>query len=265
MMEKKRLDLLMVDLGLAPSRSRAQELIQRGFVQVKHNGAWVQAKPSMRVSSQDILISENSFFQFSSRAGHKLSGALDEINLSVKNMVVLDVGQSTGGFTDCLLKRDVQFVMGIDVGADQLAQSLRSDQRVLMIEKLNCRGLSTNEDYLNKKKAILSHFNIRIFDLVVVDLSFISLKLCLPSLLGEGQRLLCLVKPQFEQVKVLLNSDASREQILEFYSDLISSFHEWFSLHGTAWKSPQFFPSQTPGKDGTIELFMYSEKVGTYE
>jgi 23S rRNA (cytidine1920-2'-O)/16S rRNA (cytidine1409-2'-O)-methyltransferase len=183
--EKSRLDRLVVANGLAPTREKARRLIIAGEVLV--NEVPVE-KPGAMVGRESKLRLRNEPAPFVSRGGEKLQGALDELGLEVKGFRVLDIGASTGGFTDCLLQRGASEVTALDVGKGQLDWKLRSDPRVKIIEGVNAR-------YLRPET-----FPAR-FDLITIDVSFISLSKILPAaapLVKEQGKLLALVKPQFE-------------------------------------------------------------------
>lgn len=189
---KKRLDVHMVEKGLVASRTRAQDLIKRGSVLVDGKAA---TTPSQNVDEKtQIEIQESELTRFVSRGGLKLEGALAQLKFSVQNLMALDVGISTGGFSDCLLKSGVRQVVGVDVGHEQLHPSLRQEPRLISIEGVNARELDQNPSVLKHKPELG-------WDLVVVDVSFISLGLILPALkpvLKSGGHVLALVKPQFE-------------------------------------------------------------------
>ena len=190
-----RADQLLVDRGLAASRSQAQRLIASGV-------EWrLGTKPWQRVTKNgDVLpvpcelrVLDNAEARYVSRGGLKLEGALQSSGLSPQGLRCLDVGQSTGGFTDCLLQHGAAQVVGLDVGHGQLHPRLRDDPRVVCVEHINARELQANDARV--PDASLG------FDWVVGDLSFISLTLVLPALLPllkKGGTLLMLVKPQFE-------------------------------------------------------------------
>jgi len=184
-----RADQLLVERGLAASRSQAQRLIAAG-VQWLDGAAWKRVAKNgdeLPVTAQVELL-DASESRYVSRGGLKLEGALRAGGLDVAGWACLDVGQSTGGFTDCLLQHGAARVTGVDVGHGQLHARLRGDPRVVALEKLNARELDAQQVG-------------RDFDLVVGDLSFISLTLVLPALvplLKPGGRLLMLAKPQFE-------------------------------------------------------------------
>jgi 23S rRNA (cytidine1920-2'-O)/16S rRNA (cytidine1409-2'-O)-methyltransferase len=184
-----RADQLLVERGLASSRSQAQRLIASGVRWLDH-GAWKSvAKNGDEVPSEaSVELLDSAEARYVSRGGLKLEGALKASGVAVAGKLCLDVGQSTGGFTDCLLQQGATRVTGVDVGHGQLHAKLRSDPRVMAIEKLNARELTA--DHVGSD-----------FDLVVGDLSFISMTLVLPALvrlLKPSGDLLMLVKPQFE-------------------------------------------------------------------
>ncbi|MBW1917280.1 MAG: TlyA family RNA methyltransferase [Deltaproteobacteria bacterium] len=175
----------MVERGLAPSRDRAQALILAGKVLVA--GVPV-TKAGALVSAQDSLTLESPDIPYVSRGGVKLAAALEHFQISVTGKVVLDVGASTGGFTDCLLQRGALRVYAVDVGYGQLAWSLRQDARVILLERTNIRYLPP--------EAIAEPI-----DLATIDVSFISLKLVLPRVkefVRPGGEIIALAKPQFE-------------------------------------------------------------------
>lgn len=184
-MTKQRLDKLMVERGLAPSREKAQALIMAGQVvvgdhAVDKSGHQVPLDVEIRIKG-DVL-------PYVSRGGLKLKKALDQFGIDVNGLVAIDVGASTGGFTDCLLQGGALKVFAVDVGHGQLAWKLQQDPRVVNIEKTNIRYLTP--DQLGE-----------VPDLAVIDASFISLSKVLPptlALLKPGGRIIALIKPQFE-------------------------------------------------------------------
>ena len=180
-----RLDVLLVERGLAPNRERAQRLILAGDVLVDDRPV---TKAGTAVASDAALRLRSEPAPYASRGGEKLAGALAAFELDVAGLVALDVGASTGGFTDCLLRAGASRVIALDVGYGQLAWSLRSDPRVVVLERTNARALDVG--VLPEPPA-----------LAVVDVSFISLGLVLPpvaAVLAPGARIVALVKPQFE-------------------------------------------------------------------
>jgi 23S rRNA (cytidine1920-2'-O)/16S rRNA (cytidine1409-2'-O)-methyltransferase len=182
---KDRLDRLLVDRGLAPSRERAQALVMAGRVRV---GGHPAAKPGQRIAIDAALEVAGPDHPFVGRGGLKLAGALDRFGIEVAGIVALDIGASTGGFTDCLLQRGAARVYALDVGSGQIDWSIRRDPRVVVMEGINARYLAPVA--LPEPPG-----------LVTVDVSFISLRLILPVLppiLAPAAEVLALVKPQFE-------------------------------------------------------------------
>ena len=183
-MPKQRLDVLVVSRGLCDSREQAQRLILAGEVTVKDQ---VITKPGTKVDDA-LPIAVKNKPRYVSRGGLKLEGALKAFPVSVEGKVCLDIGSSTGGFTDCLLQNGAQRVHAVDVGTNQLVWKLRTDPRVVVKEQFNARYM-TPEDLGEKVQLIVS------------DVSFISLTKILPAAyacLQDGGDLLVLIKPQFE-------------------------------------------------------------------
>jgi len=183
--KKQRLDVMLTERGLAPSRARAQALILAGKVRVN---AEVMSKAGTQVTADSLIEVEAPDHPYASRGALKLAAALDAFGISPEDLDCLDVGASTGGFTDLLLERGARRVIALDVGRGQLDWRLRTDDRVVVMEGVNARLLE--EDSLPF-----------VADLAVVDVSFISLRLVVPPLLthlAPAAWLVCLVKPQFE-------------------------------------------------------------------
>jgi len=179
---KERLDVLVVDRGLAESRQQAQRLIMAGRVRVDDRPV---DKPGTRVPTTADVAVEGSL-PYVSRGGYKLAAALDAFQLDVRDWVVADVGASTGGFTDCLLQRGAARAYAIDVGYGQLAWKLQQNPRVVIMDRTNARYLEALPEPV---------------DLVTIDASFISLKLIVPMAarwLKPGASMVTLIKPQFE-------------------------------------------------------------------
>ncbi len=180
-----RLDQRLVELGLAESRQRAQGLILAGLVRI---GGQPALKAGQPVPPGAQIAVDGPDHPYVSRGGLKLAGALDHFALDVVGLTCLDLGISTGGFSDCLLQRGAASITGVDVGYGQLAWKLRQDPRVRLHERVNARQMPPD-------------LAPGPFDLCVIDVSFISLTLVLPQVpprLRPGGRVLCLVKPQFE-------------------------------------------------------------------
>ncbi len=182
---KNRLDILLVEKGLCESRQRAQALIMAGQVFV--DSVRVD-KPGTKIVENAKILLKSDDFPYVSRGALKLENALKYLEMDIHNDVCLDVGASTGGFTDCLLQFGAAKVYAVDVGYGQLAWKIRQDPRVISMERTNIRYLS--RDSINDP-----------IDLATIDTSFISLKLVVPAVLvflAESARILALIKPQFE-------------------------------------------------------------------
>ncbi|MFZ5863434.1 MAG: TlyA family RNA methyltransferase [Nitrospirota bacterium] len=187
----QRVDVALVDRGLAPSRARAQAMILEGLVRsgnrrIEKPGDLIRPDAPLSVAGPD--------HPFVGRGGVKLAAALDAFAVDPRGLVCLDVGASTGGFTDCLLQRGAARVWAVDVGYGQLAWALRTDPRVRVLERANIRALA--RDAVGDA-----------IDLAVIDVSFISLRLVLPRMtefVRPGGRVVALVKPQFEVGKGLV-------------------------------------------------------------
>jgi 23S rRNA (cytidine1920-2'-O)/16S rRNA (cytidine1409-2'-O)-methyltransferase len=185
MSTRQRLDKLMVERGLAPSREKAQALIMAGQVVVGDHAA---QKAGQQVTAEVEIRIKGELMPYVSRGGLKLAKGLDVFGIQVAGRTAIDVGASTGGFTDCLLQQGALTVYAVDVGYGQLAWKLREDQRVVVLEKTNIRHLQPEQ--LDPRP-----------DLAVIDASFISLNLVLPptlALLKRPAEVVALVKPQFE-------------------------------------------------------------------
>ncbi len=187
-MAKKRLDILLVEQGLAESRQKAQATIMSGLVYVNGRKVDKAGNPTDEGASIEV---RGKALKYVSRGGLKLEKAMASFPITLTDRVAADIGASTGGFTDCMLQNGARKVYAVDVGYGQLAWSLRSDPRVVCLERTNARYLSTEQIP-------------EPLDFASIDVSFISLKLILPALrplLKEGGQVACLVKPQFEAGK----------------------------------------------------------------
>ena len=248
-----RADQLLVQQGLAPSRSAAQRLIEAGAVRWLASEGWVVPRKAGEDLPEgcEIEVTDDAELRFVSRGGLKLDGALAHCGIDVTGLTCLDVGQSTGGFTDVLLQRGAVHVVGIDVGHGQLHARLRADPRVTALERVNARLLDPR---------ILP---VQRFDLVVGDLSFISLTLVLPALapLIAGQ-LLMLVKPQFELQPAdigkggLVRSDTAYVRVEQRLRSACTAC----GLIVTAW-----FDSPIAGGDGNREFFIRAVRDRRHE
>lgn len=283
-----RIDQLLVARGLASTRSQAQRLIADG-VQWKKVGAGADEWKTVVKNGDEVpddaplQLLDDSQARYVSRGGLKLEAALKHVGLSVTGMACMDVGQSTGGFTDCLLQHGAVSVVGVDVGSAQLHPKLREDPRVLCVEKVNARALvatdlvaayaqstgadgqfdseddGSNEGDATEQEVSLDEFAPE-FDLIVADLSFISQTLVLPAVvpfLKAGGTLLTLVKPQFElqpgQVGKggIVKDDAMfplvEQRLREACAALELTVTDWFD-------------SPIEGGDGNREFFICARK-----
>ncbi len=241
-----RLDLYLVAEGLASSRTEAKGYITSGAVKVDGK---VVTKPAYDALSGFVEVDKSSK-KYVSRGGLKLEGALDNFSVSVENRLAIDVGASSGGFTDCLLKRGAAHVIAVDSGSGQLADVLRRDFRVTVIENYNARYLSRKDiEYIP--------------EIAVMDVSFISATLIMPAVyecLSEKGDFICLVKPQFEVGKSgvgkggIVKNVRLRESALERVCDFGVSCG--FSVLATM-RSP------IEGGDGNVEYLVHFRKGDT--
>lgn len=245
---RNRLDLELVRRGLARSREQAQELIESG--QVKVAGIKV-VKVASQVAEETPIELASEISKYVSRGAHKLLGALNEFKeLQVEGRVCLDAGASTGGFTEVLLERGAHKVLAVDVGYGQIAWKLRQDERVEIFDRTNVREITIN---LLGTKA----------DLIVADLSFISLRTVLPALqqvANKGCDFLLMVKPQFEVGRerlgtggVVRDPELRREAILEVAE---RAFQLGLGVLGVV-------ASPLPGPSGNVEYFLWLREGGT--
>lgn len=245
--DKCRLDQALVERGLAPSRARAQGAIRAGHVSV--NGHAV-VKPAAQAAPTDEIELTGLEHPYVSRAALKLVHGLDRFGISVEGRHALDLGASTGGFTQVLLERGAVHVIAIDVGHGQLDDSLRNDPRVTAIEGLNAKDV----DAVSVAEP---------FDLIVCDLSFISLKKALPATLElapDGADLLALIKPQFEVGKGRLDKGGVVKEA-GLHEEVCADIAEWLSsLPG--WTVGSTMLSPIEGGDGNREFLIAAHKSG---
>jgi len=245
-----RLDQALVERGLCPTRSQAQRELMAGQVRVNGHpitkpGHWVRPNDQIEVQVPD---------RFVSRGGHKLDAALNTFGCVVQGVHAIDLGASTGGFTDCLLQAGAARVHAVDVGSGQLDWRLRQDRRVVVMEKTNARHL-TPESFGPDHRA---------FDLAVIDCSFISLRKILPTavaLLQPAGKIVALIKPQFEAGKA--EADRGRgvitdPEVQERVLDELRQFVE--EQPHMAWR--QVIPSPLLGPAGNKEFLVLIEKTG---
>ncbi|WP_341710647.1 TlyA family RNA methyltransferase [Limnobacter sp.] len=257
-----RADLALVEKGLCPSRAQAQSLIEQGRVLVR-NGL-VQAPVTVKKASQQIEpfmtleLIDCDAPSFVSRGGLKLHHALEHARIDTLSKRCVDFGQSTGGFTDCLLQRGALSVVGIDVGRDQLHPRLKDHPAVLALEGINLYKVNTSD--LEQEIAALKPEFIP-FDIAVADLSFISLRKVLPNiakLMPAGCEGLFLVKPQFE----VGPENIGKSGLVKNLDDLIAQLEDDVrtSCAQVELTVEDFFPCQLKGGDGNQEYFVYAVK-----
>ena len=249
-----RIDQLLVERGLAASRSQAQRLIAAGVTWRLHPGDWrpVGKNRDEVPETAELLLQDDAESRYVSRGGLKLEGALRQTGLRVEGLRCLDVGQSTGGFTDCLLQLGAAEVVGVDVGHAQVHERIRGDERVTCIEGVNARELQLDDERIPE--------GTEGFDVMVGDVSFISLTLVLPGVvpfLKPGGVLLMLVKPQFELQpenigKNGLVKDPAMYPVIE--KRIRTSLKE-LGLKVTGW-----YDSAIEGGDGNREFFVQATK-----
>ena len=245
-MTRSRIDVILVERGFFPSREQAKAALLAGEVRVADTVVTKAGQPI----DEDAPITVAERQRFVSRGGDKLAGALDVFGLDVTGMRVVDVGASTGGFTDCVLQRGAVSVVAIDVGYGQLAWSLRSDARVAVFERTNVREVDP---------ALVG----APFDLAVVDVSFISLRKILPALLaliqpGQGQ-IMALVKPQFEAGKGRVGK---RGVVRDpgVHAEVLAAFADACTESGLVVRGLTFSPIKGP--EGNIEFWMWAARQG---
>lgn len=241
---KMRIDIYLAEAGLVSSRTEAKRFIDEGAVSV--NGKQV-SKPSFNVNGDEEIAVDRSVKEFVSRGGIKLKGALLEFGVSADERLCLDVGASSGGFTDCLLKSGAKHVIAVDSGSGQLNQAIRQDERVTVFENYNAR-------YMRREDFDYSP------ELAVMDVSFISATYIIPAVydvLTDGGEFICLIKPQFEVGRSNLGKGGivkdSKIRLLALKK--VTDFAEecGFKLLGTV-------QSPIKGGDGNIEFLAYFVK-----
>lgn len=234
-----RLDNYLVENSLAQSRNKAQELIKNALVSI--NGRVVLKNSAMVEEGDEVSVKEHK--EFVSRSAFKLDYFLDEIKIDLRDKVALDIGSSTGGFTQVLLQRGIREVNAVDVGKEQLHKSLREDKRVFSFEECDIR------DFKSDKK----------FDIVVSDVSFISLLKILDDVDRlANNKIILLFKPQFEvgkEAKRDKNGVVTDEKAI---LNAMTKFEDACKLKG--WKMLQKSPSKLSGKEGNLEYCYFFEK-----
>ena len=243
---KKRVDLLLVDKKITDSRTKAQAMIMAG--QISINGKKV-LKSGELCETNAVIVKANLHPQWVSRGALKLLYALENFNIDVKDSICLDLGASTGGFTEVLLSKKTKKIYSVDVGTNQLHEKLRKYSKVINISKTNAR-------YLNKN-IICDTINV-----IVCDVSFISMKKviepCLQFLEKENGIVIGLIKPQFEASK----NEVQRGGVIldsEIHARICEDFSEWF-LSKCKMKVQGIIPSPIRGPKGNIEFLIYAKK-----
>lgn len=241
---KKRIDVLLFERGLAPSREKARTLIMAGSVYVNNQKF---DKPGDTVSDDAEIEVRGSTLKYVSRGGLKLEKAMQLFPIDLNGKICMDIGASTGGFTDCMLQNGAQRVYSVDVGYGQLAWQLRQDPRVVNLERTNAR-------YLTREQVPEE------IDFFSVDVSFISLRIILPAvrpLLRDGGQAVCLIKPQFEAgrekvgKKGVVRDRVVHEEVVE--TICLFAVENGYSVLGLTF-------SPVKGPEGNIEYLAYLEK-----
>ena len=241
-----RLDSYLALQGLCSSRTEAKSLIQTGAVFV--DGV-VISKPSYEVCEGSAVSVDRSSKKYVSRGGLKLEGALSEFDVSIEGRLALDVGASSGGFTDCLLSHGAVHVIAVDSGSGQMAASLRADERVTVIENFNARYMSRKDlEYVP--------------EVAVMDVSFISARLILPAVyncLADGGDFICLIKPQFEVGRSgvgkggIVKDERLRRQAVSDVCDVAEAL---------GFTTVEVIKSPIEGGDGNVEFLAHFKKEG---
>lgn len=247
-MEKKRIDLLLVEQGFFDSREKAKRAIMAGIV---HNDHEIIDKPGTKVPVDMKLFVKGSVMPYVSRGGLKLEKALKYFDITMTDRVMVDIGSSTGGFTDCALQNKAKRVYAVDVGTNQLVWKLRNDPRVVVKEKTNFRHATTDL------------FEYELPNIATIDVSFISLKLIfepLKDILNDGDDIFALIKPQFEAgredvgKKGIVKDAKIHQRVIE---NVISYANECqFSIQNLTY-------SPITGGEGNIEFLAHFKVGGT--
>lgn len=244
MTEKIRLDVALHERGFVDSREKAKALIMAGLVYV--NGT-KQTKAGLSVKAEDCLELRGEKMPYVSRGGYKLAKAVEEFGLKLGGSICMDIGASTGGFTDCMLMHGAEKVYSIDVGYGQLAWKLRQDKRVVNMERTNFRYV-THEQIPEE------------IDFASVDVSFISLKLIVPpmrELLKTGGKAVCLIKPQFEAGREKVGKNGVVRE-LSTHIEVVQRIHDFVLENGFSILNLDFSPIKGP--QGNIEYLIFIEK-----
>jgi 23S rRNA (cytidine1920-2'-O)/16S rRNA (cytidine1409-2'-O)-methyltransferase len=244
---RRRADTLLAERGLAPSRTAAAASVRAGRVRLGKDGSTIDKPSELLPEDAELVVEEGQ--EFVSRGGIKLNNALDQLQVEVEGRLALDVGASTGGFTDCLLQRGAKLVLAVDVGYGQLDWRLRQDSRVLVMERLNARYLG--DSFLPFRP-----------ELITVDVSFISLAMLIAPIVATAADefdLLGLVKPQFELGKEkvgkggVVRDAADRRDAIRRVAEATQK--EGLTVRGLA-------SSLLPGPKGNRETFVWAARSG---
>lgn len=249
MNNKKRLDSAVFELGVCESREKAKTLIMAGVVYVNNQKA---DKAGMTVKDDDVIEVRSNPLKYVSRGGLKLEKAMKSFNISLDGAICADIGASTGGFTDCMLQNGASKVFAIDVGYGQLAWKLRTDERVINMERTNFRYV-THEQIPDE------------LDFCSVDVSFISLSIIVPvmrELMKNGGRAVCLIKPQFEAGKDKVGKKGVvRDKSVHI--ETVEKTVDMMILNNMKILGLDFSPVKGP--EGNIEYLVYIEKCDVGE
>lgn len=244
MSEKIRLDAAVFAAGLAESREKAKAAVMAGIVFV--NGQR-EDKPGTQIKTTDTIEIRGQQLRYVSRGGLKLEKAMKQFPICLENRICMDVGASTGGFTDCMLQNGASKVYAVDVGYGQLAWKLRTDERVVNLERTNIR-------YVTREQVPEE------IDFCSIDVSFISLTLVLPvvhQLLCDGGELVCLIKPQFEAGKNNVGKNGVVRDS-DVHVGVIKKIVDFLTQNGFAVLGVDFSPVKGP--EGNIEFLAYAKK-----
>ena len=242
---KERLDVLLVKKGLAPSREKAKTMIMEGNVFVNNNR---EDKAGSTFPEDCQIEIHGATLKYVSRGGLKLEKAMTHFGITLENKVCMDIGASTGGFTDCMLQNGAKKVYAVDVGYGQFAWKLRQDPRVVCMEKTNIRYV-TPQDIAD------------VLDFASVDVSFISLTKVLPAareLLAPHGQMVCLIKPQFEAGRDKVGKKGVVRDI-KVHEEVVSNILSFARANGFSVLNLEFSPIKGP--EGNIEYLVYLEKA----
>ena len=242
-LKKIRLDQILFDRKLAESKTKAQSMIMAGQVSVEGK---IINKSGFNISPYSLIEIKNLGPKWVSRGAYKLIKALDENNINVENQVCLDLGASTGGFTDVLIQRGAKKVFSVDVGTNQLHEKLKNDKRVINISSTDIRSIR--------------ELNLSNPQIMVIDLSFISVTKALPFVMSKVQKdtkMICLIKPQFELSKKQLNKNGIVKNE-EYIKDVILKIKQFFTE--LKWAFIDIKESPIVGRSGNKEFLLYAKK-----